>query len=100
MRHAFEAATTKKEVALQEALNVKNKVLCLKNELCQVGCLDNSSNKSAKSNFMGMQNQLDNSLAENEKYYAQLPTLQDRLIVIQANLNHLQAKTTKLVVEY
>ncbi len=49
---------------------------------------------------MGMQNQLDNSLAENEKYYAQLPTLQDRLIVIQANLNHLQAKTTKLVVEY
>jgi hypothetical protein len=33
--HTFEAATIKKEVELEEALNVKTKVMRLKNELRQ-----------------------------------------------------------------
>jgi hypothetical protein len=35
LQHAFEATTTEKEVALEEALNAKKKVLHLKNELHQ-----------------------------------------------------------------
>jgi hypothetical protein len=48
--------------------------------------------ESTKSNFVGMQTRLDKSLAENEEYWTTLPTFQDRLTVIQANLDHLQVK--------
>jgi predicted nuclease with TOPRIM domain len=54
----------------------------------------------AKSNFASMQSWLDKSLAKNNEYWAQLPTLQDRLIVIQVDLDRLQAKRTKLEVDH
>jgi hypothetical protein len=60
----------------------------LKNELHQVqtqawqNALTIQALESAKSNFMGMQSQLDKSLAKNEEYKIQLPMLQDKLIVI------------------
>jgi hypothetical protein len=60
----------------------------LKNELCQAqtqaqhDVLTIQALEIAKFNFVGMQSWLDKSLAKNEEYRAQLPTLQDRLIVI------------------
>jgi hypothetical protein len=33
--HTFEVASTEKEVAFENAFNVKGKILCLKNELRQ-----------------------------------------------------------------
>jgi len=38
--------------------------------------------------------------SSNEEYQIQLPTLQDQLIVIQADLDRLQVEWTKLEVEY
>lgn len=55
--------------------------------------------ESTKSNFVGMQTQLDKSLAEKEKHWTQLPTLQDELIDIQVDLDCLQAERTKFEVE-
>ncbi len=55
-----------------------------------------SSNASSAS----MQTYLDKSLAKNEEYRAQVPTLQDRPTIIHVNLNRLQVKQTKLEVEY
>jgi len=43
---------------------------------------------------------LDKSLAENEEYRAQVPTLQDRPTIIHVNLDRLQVKQTELEVEY
>jgi hypothetical protein len=47
-----------------------------------------------------MQIRLDKSLAKNNEYWATLPTLQDRLTIIQANLDRLQVKKIKFEVEY
>jgi hypothetical protein len=38
---------------------------------------------------MGMQTKLDNFFAKNKEYRTQLLTLQDRLIIIHANLDYL-----------
>jgi len=54
--------------------------------------------ESTKSNFASMQSWLDKSLAEN-KGWTQLPTLQDRLTIIQVYLCCLQAKRIELEVE-
>jgi hypothetical protein len=48
--------------------------------------------KSAKSNFASMESWLDKSLAKNKGYWVQLPTLQDRLTVIQVYLYCLQVE--------
>lgn len=47
-----------------------------------------------------MQTRLDKSLVENKEYWTQLLTLQDRLSVIQANLNHLHVKRQELEAKY
>ncbi len=75
----------------EEALNAKNEVWRLKNELCQAqqDALTIQALKSTKSNFVNMQSWLDKSLVENEEHQTQLPTLQDRLLVIQAYLDRL-----------
>ncbi len=78
----------------------------MKNELHQVqtqawhDALMIQALKSAKSNFVIMQSWLDKSLVKNEDYRTQLPTLQDHLLVIQANLDHLQVEKVELEVEY
>jgi len=93
LRHAFEATTTEKEATLKEALNAKVEVMHLKNELRQAQAwvqqdvLTIQALESAKSNFMGMQSQLDRSLVKNEEYQTQLPTLQDQLLIIQVDLD-------------
>jgi hypothetical protein len=62
--------------------------MCLKNELCQVqtqtrkDILTIQALELAKSNFAGMQNQLEKFLAKIEEYRAQFPTLQDKLTII------------------
>jgi hypothetical protein len=56
--------------------------------------------ESTKSNFASMQSWLDKSLAKNEGYWTQIPTLQDQLIIIQIDLDRLQAKRIELEVEY
>ncbi len=88
LRHAFEATTTRKESAFKEALNANTKVMHLKNELHQAqtqawqDALTIQALESAKSNFVGMQSQLDKSLAKNEEYQIQLPMLQNKLTII------------------
>jgi hypothetical protein len=47
-----------------------------------------------------MQSKLDKSLVENKEYQTQFPTFQDRLTIIQANLDYLQAKIMELEVGY
>jgi hypothetical protein len=42
--------------------------------------------ESTKSNFASMQSWLDKSFVENKGYWTQLPTLQDRLTLIQVYL--------------
>jgi len=60
LHHTFEATTIKKEVALEEALNAKVEVLCLRNELRQgqmkawQDALTIQALKLAKSDFVGM----------------------------------------------
>jgi len=79
--HAFEVVTTKKEATFEEALNAKNKVLHLKNGLRHVqtqawkDAFMIQALELAKSNFTRMQSRLDKSLAKNEEYQTQLPTL-------------------------
>jgi hypothetical protein len=60
LHHTFEATAIKKEVALEEALNAKVEVLCLRNELRQgqtkawQDALIIQALKLAKSDFVGM----------------------------------------------
>jgi predicted nuclease with TOPRIM domain len=54
----------------------------------------------AKSNFASMQTKLDKIMVKNEEYWAQLPTLQNKLSIIQANLDHLQVERQDLEVKY
>jgi hypothetical protein len=74
LRHAFEATTTENKATIKQALNAKVKVLHLKNELCQAqtqawhDILTIYALEMAKSNFVGMQTQLDNFLAKNKEY--------------------------------
>jgi hypothetical protein len=56
--------------------------------------------ESTKFNFTSMKTWLDKSLAKNKEFDAILPTFQDQLTIIQANLDHLQVKWVKLEVEY
>jgi hypothetical protein len=85
----------RKKTALKDVFNAKAKVLCLKNELCQAqtqawhDILIIHALKLSKFNFVGMQSWLDKFLAENEEYQTQLLTLQDRLIVVQVDLDRL-----------
>ncbi len=45
-------------------------------------CLDDLALEFAKSNFESMQTKLDKIMVKNEEYWAQLPTLQDKLSII------------------
>jgi hypothetical protein len=54
--------------------------------------------ESSKFNFAGMQILSDKSLAK--EYRTTFPTFQDRLTIIQANLDYLQVKKIKFEVEY
>ncbi len=63
-------------------------------------CLDDLALEFAKSNFASMQTKLDKIMVKNEEYWAQLPTLQNKLSIIQANLDHLQVERQDLEVKY
>jgi predicted nuclease with TOPRIM domain len=54
----------------------------------------------AKSNFASMQTKLDKIMVKNEEYWTQLPTLQDKLSIIQVDLDRLQVERQDLEVEY
>jgi hypothetical protein len=88
LHHTFKATTIEKEVALEEVLNAKVEVLRPRNELCQAqtqvrqDALTIQTLELTKFNFANMQTQLDKSLAKNEEYQVQFPTLQNQLIVI------------------
>jgi hypothetical protein len=88
--HVFEASNLKKEATLEKVLNVKIKVMCLKNELHQAqtqvwqDALTIQALELAKSNFASMQSQWTIFWPKMKS-----TTLQDQLIVIQVNLDHL-----------
>ncbi len=63
-------------------------------------CLDDLALEFAKSNFASMQTKLDKIMVKNEEYWTQLPTLQDKLSIIQVDLDRLQVERQDLEVEY
>ncbi len=102
--HAFEVINIEKEVVFKDAFNLKAEVLRFKNQLSQTqmqaqqDALTIQALEFIKSNFVGMQIQLDNTLIENEEYHAQLLTFQNKMSIIQVDLNYLQVERQELEV--